>query len=106
MGFYCADCGRDFDERNLQDTEATAEHWTQKAKQAEQAAADLKAEVEDWKKEYAAERDLADRLADALKGIWPFIEEDIPHGCNSTAYMTAIELCRENITSWKEARSE
>ena len=53
-----------------------------------------------------SERALADRLADALKGIWPFIEEDIPHGCNSTAYMNAIELCRANINAWKEARSE
>lgn len=54
----------------------------------------------------AAERALADRLAEALEGIWPFIEEDIPHGCNSTAYMNAIELCRVNITAWKEARGE
>ena len=52
------------------------------------------------------ERALADRLADALEGIWPFLEEDIPHGCNSTAYMNSIELCRANITAWKEARSE
>ena len=57
-----------------------------------------------WKLE--RERALADRLAEALEGIWPFIEEDIPHGCNSTAYMNAIELCRANITAWKEARSE
>ena len=57
-------------------------------------------------RERDSERALADRLADALKGIWPFIEEDIPHGCNSTAYMNAIELCRANITAWKEARSE
>ena len=63
----------------------------------------LMSELQD---QLAAERDLADRLADALKGIWPFIEEDIPHGCNSTGYRTAIELCRENITAWKEARSE
>ena len=71
----------------------------------------------DWPEEYYelrqrlererdAERALADRLHGALKGIWPFIEEDIPHGCNSTAYMNAIELCRANITAWKEARSE
>ena len=53
-----------------------------------------------------AERALADRLAEAIEAIWPFIEEDIPHGCNSTAYMNAIELCRANITPWKEARSE
>jgi hypothetical protein len=52
------------------------------------------------------ERALADRLADALKGIWPFIEEDIPHGCNSTGYMNAIELCRSKLDAWKEARSE
>lgn len=60
----------------------------------------------DLRGEMDRERALADRLADALKGIWPFIEEDIPHGCNSTAYMNAIELCRANITAWKEARSE
>ena len=53
-----------------------------------------------------AERALADRLADALEGIWPFIEEDIPHGCNSTGYMNAIELCRANITEWKEVRND
>ena len=52
------------------------------------------------------ERALADRLAKALEGIWPFLEEDTPHGCNSTAYMNAIELCRANITAWKEARSD
>lgn len=52
------------------------------------------------------ERAIADRLAEVLEGIWPFIEEDIPHGRNSTAYMNAIELCRANITPWKEARSE
>lgn len=57
-------------------------------------------------RERDAERALADRLAEALEGIWPFIEEDIPHGCNSTAYMNAIELCRANITAWNEARSE
>ena len=53
-----------------------------------------------------AERALADLLAEGLEGIWPFLEEDIPHGCNSTAYMNSIELCRANITAWKEARSE
>ena len=53
-----------------------------------------------------SERALADRLSDALEGIWPFLEEDIPHGCNSTAYMNAIELCRANITAWKEARND
>ena len=63
-------------------------------------------EVYELRGKLERERALADRLADALKGIWPFIEEDIPHGCNSTAYRTAIELCRENITAWKEARSE
>ena len=53
-----------------------------------------------------SERALADRLAGALESIWPFTEEDIPHGCNSTGYMNAIELCRANITAWKEARGE
>lgn len=60
----------------------------------------------DLRGELERERALADRLAKALEGIWPFLEEDTPHGCNSTAYMNAIELCRANITAWKEARSE
>ena len=58
MGFFCADCGRDFDKRDLQDAKATAEHWQEKAKHAEQAAADLKAELIDtrleWKEELTA----------------------------------------------------
>ena len=94
----------------LSDAKVTAEFWIGQAEKADQAAADLKAELADtrreWKEELAAERALADRLADALEGIWPFLEEDIPHGCNSTAYMNSIELCRANITAWKEARSE
>ena len=60
----------------------------------------------DLRGELERERALADRLAGALKSIWPFIEEDIPHDCNSTGYMNAIELCRANIAAWKEARSE
>lgn len=60
----------------------------------------------DIRGELQRERALADRLAGALESIWPFIEEDIPHGCNSTGYMNAIELCRANITAWKEARFE
>ena len=92
MGFYCADCGRNFDARDLQDAKATADFWIQKAKEAEQAAADLKAEVEDWKKEYAAERDLADRLADALAtalGSW-----------------VTSPYAEKALAAWKEARSE
>ena len=96
MGFYCADCGRNFDARDLQDAKATADFWIQKAKEAEQAAADLKAEVEDWKKEYAAERALADRLAAAFKDLWD----------NHTMYGAGYEVVEKAITAWKEARSE
>jgi len=63
-------------------------------------------DIETLERERDAERAIADRLAEALEGIWSFIEEDIQHGCNSTGYMNAIELCRANITAWKEARSE
>lgn len=115
----------------LGDAKATADLWIQKAKQADEAAADLitvlanarrhwreeteeqarllgmSAEREcDLRGKLERERALADRLGNALEGIWPFLEEDIPHGCNSTGYMNAIELCRANITAWKEARSE
>ncbi len=60
----------------------------------------------DLRGELERERALADRLAEAIEAIWPFIEEDIPHGCNSTGYMNAIELCGSKLAAWKEARSE
>lgn len=82
----------------LEEAKATADLWIQKAKEAEQAAADLKAEVEDWKKEYTAERALADRLAEILQRI---ANEDYrgnrPHHCVVAYY---------GVKAWKEARSE
>ena len=105
MGFYCADCGRNFDERDLQDAKATADFWMQKAKEAEQAAADLNAEVEDWKKEYTAERDLADRLAGALEMM-----RDADDDCHKDGLQTILPVARHKIdlslTAWKEARNE
>ena len=101
MGFYCADCGRDFDARNLQDAKATADFWIQKAKEAEQAAADLKAEVEDWKKEYTAERAIADRLADALRELCETLLADKPRDITEL-----LNKAGDALTAWKEARSE
>ena len=103
MGFFCVDCGRNFDER---DFAAELIAWENKWQCAVEMAAQAEADLWETKQQLTAERALADRLAESLEGIWPFIEEDIPHGCNSTAYMNAIELCRANITAWKEARSE
>jgi DNA-directed RNA polymerase subunit RPC12/RpoP len=94
MGFYCADCGRNFDALDLQDAKATADFWIQKAKEAEQAAADLKAEVEDWKKEYTTERALADRLGKMLELY--YVNDDITHHAGIANALAA----------WKEARSE
>lgn len=95
------------------DTEATVELWQEQAMHNLQAAEDFKLELADARREMCelekqitAERALADLLAGAIEAIWPFLEEDIPHGCNSTAYMISIELCRGNLTAWKEARSE
>ena len=76
----------------LEEAKATADFWIQKAKEAEQAAADLKAEVEDWKKEYTAERALADRLAGTLSDLWR----------NGAEY----EAVEGALAAWKEARSE
>ena len=148
MGFYCADCGRDFDARDLQDAKATADFWIQKAKQAEQAAEDLKAELIDtrreWKEELtavqarlldphavyinmlhgkiakldwptlehingphplreqlAAERALADRLAEVLE--YYYSEDSRHHISSNRSYARAAWNA---LTAWKEARSE
>ena len=98
MGFYCADCGRNFDALDLQDAKATADFWIQKAKEAEQAAADLKAEVEDWKKEYTAERALADRLAKSIMNWKSEQWRGTPE--------KATEKVMSALAAWKEARSE
>lgn len=70
------------------DAKATAEHWIGKAERADQAAADLKAELEDtrrrWKEELAAERALAEELA-----------EQFP-----------LRLFDTTLDEWREARSE
>ena len=91
----------------LEEAKATANHWIQKAKEAEQAAEDLKAEIDDWKKEYTAERALTDRLAGALK----FIEEcdwqaGGDHWNGSFGDNRIGPTCDEALAAWKEARSE
>jgi len=42
-----------------------------------------------------------DTLAEAMGGMWPFIEEDIPCGCNSTAYTSAILQFQEALAAVK-----
>lgn len=92
----------------LEEAKATADLWIQKAKEAEQAAADLKAEVEDWKKEYTAERALADRLHGALDALdynLAFAGNTLIGGLRErVTAMRAIAL--PAIEAWKEARSE
>ena len=127
MGFFCRDCGQSSDqlavihpnairtqqeEQNdhecelaawelLKEAKATAEHWIQKAKEAEQAAADLKAEVEDWKKEYTAERALADRLAEALRELCETLLADKPRDITEL-----LNKAGDAVAAWKEARGE
>ena len=104
----------------LGDAKATADLWIQKAKHADEAAADLKAELEDTRREWKAEleeqarllgmsgerecdlrgkldreRALADRLADALLlvlSIWITSPD--------------AEQVAASLAAWKEARSE
>ena len=67
----------------LEDTKATADFWIRQAKRAEEAAADLQAELADtrqhWKEELAAERELAERLeqenADTYLARWSKAQE-------------------------------
>ena len=132
----------------LEEAKATADLWIQKAKEAEQAAADLKAELIDtrreWKEELtavqarlldphavyinmlhgkiakldwqklehingphplrdqlAAERDLADRLADALRELCETLLADKPRDITEL-----LNKAGDALTAWKEARSE
>lgn len=78
----------------LSDAKTSVEHWQEKAKQADEAANDLVAELIDtrreWKEELAAERALADRLAGALM----------------VTRWDSYTICKEAIAAWKEARFE
>ena len=76
------------------DTEATVELWQEQAMHNLQAAEDFKLELADARREIcelekqlAAERDLADQLADALT--------------NPATYVAL-----EALDAWKEVRSE
>jgi len=84
----------------IEDAETTAGLWMNHAKQADECGADLKAELADtrreWKQELAAERALADRLAEAFKDLWD----------NHTMYGAGYEVVEKALAAWKEARSE
>lgn len=86
----------------LSDAKTSVEHWQAKAKQADEAANDLVAELIDtrreWKEEIAAERALADRLAEALKELLYYDLQDVNLG--------RLKSSRDALTAWKEARSE
>lgn len=86
----------------LSDAKTSVEHWQEKAKQADEAANDLVAELIDtrreWKEELAAERALADRLAEALKELLYYDLQDVNLG--------RLKSSRDALTAWKEARSE
>ena len=130
MGFYCQDCGKNSDELDLSNAKATADYWMEKATQAEQAAADLKAEVEDWKKELA---DIQDRLLDPhavflsilhgkiAKLDWDRLEHiNGPHPTReqlateraladrlaNALTNPAVYVAVEALAAWKEARGE
>ena len=115
----------------LGDAKATADLWIQKAKEAEQAAADLKAELEDTRREWKAEleeqarllgmsaerecdlrgkldreRALADRLAALLqrnRDLYGGQQVDPQCGCWECEYLGPID---DALNAWKEARSE
>ena len=92
----------------LADAKAAADFWMRKATEADKAADDLKAEVEDWKKEYTTERALADRLHGALDALdynLAFAGNTLIGGLRErVTAMRAIAL--PAIEAWKEARSE
>jgi hypothetical protein len=86
----------------LEDAKATADLWIQKAKHADEAAADLVAELIDtrreWKAELTAERALADRLG-LLLGLGLLLDKSklnlrSPHK----------DDCLAALAAWKEAR--
>ena len=80
------------------DTEATVELWQEQAMHNLQAAEDFKLELADAMRELCrlqGERDLADRLADALLSTL-------------SSWMTSpdSEKAAQALAAWKEARSE
>ena len=92
----------------LSDAKVTAEFWIGQAEKADQAAADLKAELADtrreWKEELAAERALADRLAEVANAVIDQWESPNWRLRESTA--TYMNTLRNTLSAWKEARSE
>ena len=53
-------------------------------------------DVHELREKLAAERALADRLAEAFKDLWD----------NHTMYGAGYEVVEKSLTAWKEARSE
>ena len=109
----------------LGDAKATADLWIQKAKQADEAAADLKAELADTRREWKAEleeqarllgmsaerecdlrgkldreRAIADRLAESLS-VFDYRSADYMHSTS-----TDVDEAIAALAAWKEARSE
>ena len=109
----------------LGDAKATADLWIQKAKQADEAAADLKAELADTLREWKAEleeqarllgmsaerecdlrgkldreRALADRLAGVLSKF-DYRSADYMHSTSKD-----VDEAIAALTAWKEARGE
>ena len=80
------------------DTQSTVQYWMDKATNNLQAADDFKAELKVARREIRKlemERDLADRLADALLSTL-------------SSWMTSpdAEKAAQALAAWKEARSE
>lgn len=112
----------------LADAKATADLWIQKAKHADEAAADLKAELIDMRWEWKAEleeqarllgmsgerecdlrgemdreRALADRLAEAIQN---HLELDQNIDATLDELNNAWECLQSSITAWKEVRND
>ena len=94
----------------LSDAKTSVEHWQEKAKQADEAANDLVAELIDtrreWKEELAAERALADRLAQWMldeREKYRKLDPSSECKCADCRFLTSIDA---QIDAWKEARSE
>ncbi len=87
------------------DTESTVQYGMDQSKNNLQAAEDFKLELADARREMcelekqlAAERALADRLADALKELLYYDLQDVNLG--------RLKSSRDALAAWKEARSE
>lgn len=93
MGFFCADCGRNFDER---DFAAELIAWENKWQCAAEMAAQAEADLWETKQQLAAERALADRLADCLNNLWHH------HSLTEASY----DYIDNALAAWKEARGE